>query len=54
MKFTTFNHRKYILEFAYDLQDWGVGLSAAKSIVTNGKFYIYFQVLCFVVRIEFY
>ena len=53
MKYKTINRAKYIAEFGVDVQDWGIGISVAKSAVTNGKFYIYLQILCFIFRIEF-
>lgn len=43
----------YIAEVGVDIQDWGIAINVSKSIVSNGKFYIYLQVLCFIFRIEF-
>ena len=53
MKAKSINRTKYIAEFGVDIQDWGFGISVAKSVVSNGKFYIYLQALCFIFRIEF-
>jgi hypothetical protein len=53
MKSKSIRHNRYILELGCDIEDWGIGISVAKSIVSNGRFYIYIQVLVFIVRIEF-